>query len=103
MSIRPSNCQSVRPIFLKALPVTADFKEDYTPDRLLENKAKWHKSCHLKFSSSEIENLKSLEKRKKEGDESRQSSKCQANKPPSKDSFIFCVKLAGKLHHCSSM
>ena len=62
-----------------ALPVQVDFKEG-TPKKLMENKAKWHKSCHLKFALSKLERIKeSIEKkRKKETDDNQRSSKRQA-------------------------
>ena len=49
---------------MKVLPATTDFKGEGTSDRFLENKAKWQKSCHLKFSSSKLEKLKKVWRRK---------------------------------------
>ena len=37
-----------------ALPVIIKFGPDVNSTTLIENKAKWHKSCHLKFSKSKL-------------------------------------------------
>ena len=57
---------------LGALPVQVDFK-DGTPGKFMENKAKWHKSCHLKFALSKLERIKESteKKRKKETDDNQ--------------------------------
>ena len=38
---------------LDALPVPVNFKDE-TPEKFMENKGKWHKSCHLKFALSKL-------------------------------------------------
>ena len=47
-----------------AIPVNIQISGDVTPGELIENKAKWHKSCHLKFSSSKL--LRAQERQKRE-------------------------------------
>ena len=43
---------------LSSLPVELKFnKETTTVDDLVSNSAKWHQSCHLKFSSSKLEKV----------------------------------------------
>ena len=43
---------------LSSLPVELKFNmETTTVDDLVSNSAKWHQSCHLKFSSSKLEKV----------------------------------------------
>lgn len=39
---------------LDALPVKIDFKKQDSVQHFMENRAKWHKACHLKFSRSKL-------------------------------------------------
>jgi hypothetical protein len=39
---------------IDALPVKLLFGNDVSPDTLAENKASWHKGCHLKFNNTKL-------------------------------------------------
>lgn len=43
---------------LDALPVKLLFESDISAEELIENKASWHKACHLKFASSKLSKAK---------------------------------------------
>ena len=49
---------------LQALPVELAFSRCDTAAELLENRAKWHKACKLKFASSKLERARDRHKRK---------------------------------------
>ena len=40
---------------LDALPVNVNFSKEVSPELLVKSRASWHKSCHLKFSNSKLE------------------------------------------------
>ena len=42
---------------LSTLPAKLCF-DDTRADELLENKAKWHKACYIKFATSKLERMK---------------------------------------------
>ena len=63
---------------LNSLPVELKFNTDTTTtDVLIKNNAKWHQSCHLKFSSSK---LKKAEKRKHPPFDGHESPHLKSNK-----------------------
>ena len=70
----------------------------------MEYKAKWHKSCHLKFAQSKSDHLKDKlsKKRKLECEEQRKSRRMSTG-TPSKSACIFCSQDTGKLHACLTM
>ena len=56
---------------LVALPMKVCYKRDQNPQVLLQNRAKWHKSCHLKFAGTKLLEVKEQREGKK-----RQHSSC---------------------------
>ena len=60
--------------------------KDETPEKFMENKGKWHKSCHLKFALSKLGREKETigKKRKRETYDNERSSKRQATTTPIK-------------------
>ena len=60
---------------LGQLPVPLKFKEDIHVEQLVAHKAKWHKTCHLKFNDTKLQRA-----RKREGDKSSDSTALQ-NQP----------------------
>ena len=77
------------------LPTIIPFDEDVTARELLDHKAKWHKSCHLKFAASKLENAKRKEltvaKRENPNEHFSNQETC-----------IFCSLSSGTLHNCST-
>ena len=45
---------------LNEMPVPLCFGEDVDVDQLIKNEAKWHKSCHLKFSVSKLDRARGM-------------------------------------------
>ena len=63
---------------LNSLPVELKFNTDTTTtDDLIKNNAKWHQSCHLKFSSSK---LKKAQKRKSPPSDGYENPHLKSNK-----------------------
>ena len=88
---------------LNALPVEIDFKGNGTAEMFHRNRAKWHKSCHLKFAPSKLHRIReSLAGKRTCSDEVSRKSKRLATCSDS-SSCIFCLKMDGKLHQCSTM
>lgn len=80
---------------LNQLPVTLKLEQHIDVDQLVKNQAKWHKSCHMKFSMSKLQRA-----RKRGGDEtignsSKRRHVCQAL---DKSNCIFCGNHNGLLH-----
>lgn len=90
---------------LEALPVAVDFEGENMADLFLCNKAKWHKSCHLKFAQSKLTRVREQrgEKRKSSFTDDQRKSKRRVSCIPDKEACIFCSQVAGKLHQCSTM
>ena len=87
---------------VKSLPVPVDFKGEDSAETFMDNKAKWHKSCHLKFAPSKFAHVKqqlvrtsSLED---SGHETQRKSQRISVGTPS-----LCSKVDGKLHNCTTM
>ena len=83
---------------------------DVTSKELTENKAKWHKSCHLKFNLSKLCRTQAQQqchnqgvKRQLEASNEQRKSKRQASGVQNQHACIFCKNGAGKLHQCSTM
>ena len=74
-----------------------------TTEDLLRNNAKWHQSCHLKFS---LAKLKKAQKRKKptadDGDSLSKSSK-RRKVTGSDEKCVFCDETVGVLHSFSTI
>ena len=62
---------------IDALPIHLKFGSEVTVDTLVDQKAQWHKSCHLKFSNSKLQETRKKWGRDPEEDESQ---KIQSNK-----------------------
>ena len=84
---------------LEALPVDLSFGPEFTADLFLDEKAKWHRSCHQKFTASRLQQAKD---RKRKQDEDEGNLRClkrqslEANMPL----CIFCGKQnSEKLHY----
>ena len=77
--------------------------DDITANELLENKAKWHKACYIKFATSKLERMKTRMENKRKCTEnqcarkSKRSSKCLINM------CIFCEEGSGFLHSFSAL
>ena len=83
---------------LEALPVDLNFGPEFTADLFLDVKAKWHHSCHQKFTASRLQQAKD---RKRKQDEDEGNLRClkrqslEANMPL----CIFCGEQnSEKLH-----
>lgn len=85
---------------LNQLPVPLKFGLDIDMDQLVRNQAKWHKSCHLKFSASKLQRAI----RKRERDEITDNSSATGKRRRlhrqllDKSNCIFCGKQDGHLH-----
>lgn len=67
---------------------------------LLEKRAKWHKSCHLKFAQSKLERVK-----KRQAEQATQelgSSRKSRRSDGSNVTCLFCEHTDGVLHECST-
>ncbi|KAG1666280.1 putative aldolase class 2 protein [Nymphon striatum] len=92
---------------LGILPVDVDFKEVAIAETFLENHAKWHKSCHIKFARSKLQRAqKQIEVKQKCEEEvsgEGRQSKRQSIGNPNQEACIFCLTVSGKMHRCSTM
>ena len=93
-----------------AIPMKIQVAIDVTSKELTENKAKWHKSCHLKFNLSKLCRTQAQQqchnqgvKRQLEASNEQRKSKRQASGVQNQHACIFCKNAAGKLHQCSTM
>ena len=85
---------------LQSLPVPLDFTSEDNPEIFLRNKAKWHKSCHLKFAPSKLNYLKEKIGKKRRLEESdsdggRKSKRVFTGTP----SQASCIKLMVSFMH----
>ena len=90
---------------LEALPVHMDYKGDNIPQLFLQNRAKWHKSCYLKFTPSKLQRAREQRSKKRERSFSEQNNEQRRSKRRviDEESCIFCLQVSGKLHQCSTM
>ena len=92
---------------VKSLPVPVDFKGEDSAETFMDNKAKWHKSCHLKFAPSKLAHIRQQLVRKRSledsGHETQRKSQRISVGTPSQASCIFYSKVDGKLHNCTTM
>jgi len=91
---------------IDALPVSLS-NEILKIELLVENRAKWHKSCYLKFNKTKLQRaLKNSKKRhadrSSEENEVRKSKRLCAS-TPLQGSCIFCNASSGSLHSCSTV
>ncbi|KAG1656278.1 LMBR1 domain-containing protein 2 [Nymphon striatum] len=74
---------------LGILPVDVDFKEVAIAETFLENHAKWHKSCHIKFARSKLQRAqKQIEVKQKREEELR-------GPPPPVDDTALLARISG--------
>ncbi len=70
----------------------------------MAHKAKWHKSCHLKFAPSKLKILlgkkRNLESGQSEG--GPRKSKRMSMGMAKQESCMFCTKITGTLHACAT-
>ncbi|KAG1676996.1 hypothetical protein GQR58_014039 [Nymphon striatum] len=92
---------------LEILLVDVDFKEVAIAETFLENHAKWHKSCHIKFARSKLQRaqkqIEVKQKREEEVSGEGRQSKRQSIGNPNQEACIFCLTVSGKMHKCSTM
>jgi len=92
---------------LEPLPVNlkVDFRGEDAAGLLLRNKAKWHKSCHLKFAYSKLMRVQEQKGRNCEhpSTDDQRKSKRRASGIPDEEACIFCSQPSGKLHQCATM
>ena len=73
---------------------------------MYQKRAKWHKSCHLKFSPSKLTRIEAQQKRKlvecASNDDQRRSKR---HLPASDECCLFCSnnESGSKLHHYTTM
>ena len=85
------------------LPTSVNFiKQGFEVEAkdLLENRAKWHKSCHLKFAQSKLDRVK-----KRQAEQATQvlgSSRKKRRSDEPKVTCLFCEHTDGVLHECST-
>ena len=70
------------------LPVHLQFKKEENVSCFAENRASWHKSCHLKFSKTKLD--KALSKKRKSDDCDETSRRSLKRQACNKDVCIFC-------------
>ena len=91
---------------LDASPVDVKFEGDNLAEVFYQNKVKWHKSCHLKFSASKLLSVRAQREREKEcasiNDQRRSKRHSMAN-TVNEESCIFCSLPFGKLYQCATM
>ena len=91
---------------LDTSPVDVKFEGDNLAEVFYQNKAKWHKSCHLKFSASKLLRVKAQREREKEcasiNDQRRSKRHSMAN-TLNEECCIFCSLPSGKFHQCATM
>lgn len=89
----------------KSLPVPVQFSGEQSPEEFMAHKAKWHKSCHLKFAPSKLKIIlgkkRNLESGQSEG--GPRKSKRMSMGMAKQESCMFCTKITGTLHACATM
>ena len=97
---------------MKSMPVDFDHGPAETVEEFLNNCAKWHKTCHLKFATSKLERSKERCKNKRKDEDNCESgerrSKRRALSAESRGTVwslqcIFCMDSQETLHNCSTL
>ena len=92
---------------LQSMPVPIYFNKEDTAETFMDYKAKWHKSCHLKFAQFKLNHLKDKLSKKRKLEETeceeQRKSKRMSTGTPSQSACIFCSQDTGKLHACLTM
>ena len=63
---------------LGALPVNLESSSVYNVETFIEKKAKWHHSCHQKFTNSRLQRAKDRKRKQDGNDDNVRRSKCQS-------------------------
>ena len=83
------------------------FRSEDAAGSLFRKKAKWHRSCHLKFAYSKLLRVEEQKGRKREhpstARDDQWKSKHKASDIPDEEACIFCSQPSGKLHQCATM
>ena len=93
---------------INAMPVDLKIAADLlTVSSLVENRAKWHRSCQLKFKSTKLQCAQNCKKGKKRclelPPEQRRSKRHSSCSTLPLAACIFCDGESGKLHSCTTM
>ena len=87
------------------LPLT-HFPANIEVQDLVQNKAKWHKICHLKFGQEKLEKARKRNATDTEAECSNRSEPkrfCPPRHSLDKEKCIFCEESSGKLHQFSTL
>ncbi len=92
---------------INALPVKLDLTTDQlTVESFIENRARWHKSCYLKFNLTKLQRAQKSSKGKKRHLDSaveERKSKRHSSSTLLQATCIFCDDESGQLHNCSTL
>ena len=92
---------------INALPVKLELTADQlTVEGFVNNRAKWHKSCYLKFNLTKLQRAQKSSKGKKRCLDSpfeERKSKRHSSSSSLQAACIFCDSELGQLHNCSTM
>ena len=90
---------------LNQMPVPLCFGEDVDVDQLIKNEAKWHKSCHLKFSVSKLDRAKKRKRDELPDNSGPVNMRRQRlyRQPLARNKCIFCEKYDGQLHEFQTL
>lgn len=84
---------------LNEMPVPLCLGEDMDVDQLIENQAKWHKSCHLKFCAGKLERARKRKRDELSDDSGPAKRRDHLHRQPlTTDKCIFCEKDDARLH-----
>lgn len=96
-------CQGFREIDAMPVEITTD---QLTIDSLVKNRAKWHKSCYLKFNTTKLQRAQKNSKGKRrclDPPVEERKSKRHRSSTSLQAACIFCDDESGQLHNCSTM
>ena len=86
---------------LGELPTSIEFNiQEFETKELVENMAKWHKICHLKFARSKLDRAK--KRQAEHGTQELGTSRKSRRSDGPKEACIFCDHTSGPLHECST-
>ena len=92
---------------INAMPVKLEVTTDkLTVESFLENQAKWHKSCYLKFNLTKLQRAEKSSKGKKrclDPPVEERKSECHSSSTSLQVACIFCNDESGQLYNCSTM
>lgn len=84
------------------MPVQLKFASDVNPSVFVDNRAAWHKQCHLKFSNSKLGRVL-VKKRKADDDECKVDQRKSKRKLEDNTLCIFCGLSGEDLHHVTTL